>query len=119
MQETRSIELRTPDYVAYANVTNNSTDRTNNSLVAAPSEYQDLHLRYPENAGEYQELVPESKTGAELVMNMPDITYENTKVEGQNKSKPEAEGEQRQYEELKTKHDEHTYSVSIEYQLDK
>ena len=113
MQETGSIDLRPPDQLAYANVTNNSTDRTNNSPVE-PSEYQELYLRHPENAGEYQELVPESKLGAELVMNMPDITYENTKVEGQSKSKPKAEGEQRQYEELKTKHDEHTYSgVSV------
>ena len=108
------MELRPPDQVAYANVTNNSTDRTNNSPVSTSTEYQDLHLQNPDNAGEYQELVPESKMGTELVMNMPDITYKNTKIEGQNKSNSKAEGEQRQYEELKTKHDEHTYSgVSI------
>ena len=64
---------------------NNSTDRSNYSAVSAPSEYQDLHLRQTENAGEYQELVPKTQMGAELVVKMSDITYENTKMEGQGK----------------------------------
>ena len=102
MQETRSIELRPPDQVAYANVMNNSTDRSKDSPVSAPSEYQDLQSQHQENAGEYQELAPEAKT------------YENTKMEGQSKGETKNQNEQSQYEELTTMNDTHTYSgVSI------
>ena len=98
MQVTGGIELRPPDQVAYANVMNNSTDRRKDSAVSAPSEYQDLHLRRPENAGEYQELSTETKA------------YENTNMEGQSKGETKNQNEQSQYEELNTINDTHTYS---------
>ena len=44
-----SMELHSPDQVAYVNVNNNKT--------TGRSEYQDLHQRPPENTGQYQELV--------------------------------------------------------------
>ena len=47
---------------------------------------------------------------AELVIKMPSITYENTKMEDQSKSETKNQNEQSQYEELNTIHDTHTYS---------
>ena len=77
---------------------------------ATTSQYQDLDLCAAENPGQYQELVAKP---VKLITNKPDITYENTKKEGQNKSDPKNQGEQSQYEELNTgnnKHNEHAYS---------
>ena len=94
-----TMELHSPDQVAYVNVNNNTTTGT--------SEYQDLHQRPQENTGQYQELVTKQETSVKLVNNKPDITYENTKMEGQKES------EQSQYEELNTRNerkDEHAYS---------
>ena len=86
--------------------------------VEAPREsltglHQGLHLRPPENPGQYQELVTKQETSVKLVNNNPEITYENTKMEGQNKSETKNGSEQSQYEELNTgneKKDEHAYS---------
>ena len=92
------------DQVAYVNVNNNKTTGT--------SEYQDLHLRPLENTGQYQELVTKQKTSVKTVNNKPEITYENTKMEGQNKSGTKNGSEQSQYEELNTgneRKDEHNY----------
>ena len=76
-------------------------------------QYQDLHLRPPEKPGQYQELVTKQETSVKLVNNNPEITYENTKMEGQNKPGTKNGSEQSQYEELNTgneKKDEHAYS---------
>ena len=99
------MELHSPDQVAYVNVNKNTTTGT--------SEYQDLHLKPPENIGQYQELVTKQETSIKIVNNKPDITYENTKMEGQRKSEPKNTSEQSQYEELNTRNDrkdEHAYS---------
>ena len=99
------MELHSPDQVAYVNVNNNTTTGT--------SEYQDLHQRLEENTGQYQELVTKQETSVKLVIKKPEITYENTKMEGQNKSEPKNQSEQSQYEALKTGNDakdEHAYS---------
>ena len=77
------------------------------------SQYQDLNLQTPENTGQYQELVKERETSVKLVTNKKEITYENTKMEGQNKREPKNQSEQSQYEELNTgndRKDEHAYS---------
>ena len=96
--------------MAYANVTNNSTDRSKDSAVSALSEYEDLNPQHQENAVEYQELAPETKTEADFVTNMPNITYENSKMKSQSKSETNKQSEQSQYEELNTINDTHTYS---------
>ena len=49
-------------------------------------EYQDLHLQSLDNTGEYQEPATKPETSVKLVINKPEITYENTKMEGQRKS---------------------------------
>ena len=80
---------------------------------ATASQYQDLDLRTPENTGQYLELVKEPETSVKLVNNRPEITYENTKMEGQKKSELKNQSEQSQYEELNTGNDvkdEHAYS---------
>ena len=41
---------------------------------------------------------------------MPGITYENTMMEGQSKSRTKNQNEQSQYEELNTVNDTRTYS---------
>ena len=99
------MELHSPDQVAYVNVNNNKTTGT--------SEYQDLHQRPLENTGQYQELVTKQETSVKLLIKNPEITYENTKMEGQNKSEIKNQSEQSQYEELKKgneRKDEHAYS---------
>ena len=96
-----------PDAVTYENIKKNKTGE------ATTSQYQDLDLRTPENTGQYLELVKEPETSVKLDNNRPEITYENTKMEGQNKSEPRNQSEQSQYEELKTGNDvkdEHAYS---------
>ena len=96
-----------PDAVNYENIKKNKTREL------TTSQYQDLDLCAPENTGQYQELVIKSDTSVKLVINKPEITYENTKMEGQNKSEPKKQSEQSQYEELNTgndKKDEHAYS---------
>ena len=101
-----NVEL-VPDAVTYENIKKNKTEQ------ATTSQYQDLDLRTPENAGQYQELVKETETSIKLVNNNPDITYENTKMEGQNKIGTKNQSEQSQYEELKAGNDvkeEHAYS---------
>ena len=58
------------------------------------------------------ELVTKQETLVKLVDNNPDITYENTKIEGQNKIEPKNQSKQSQYEELNTENDrkdEHVY----------
>ena len=80
---------------------------------ATTSQYQDLDLCAAENPGQYQELVKNPETSVKLVNNNPDITYENTKTEGQNESDPKNRIEPSQYEELNTgnnKQNEHAYS---------
>ena len=95
------------DLVTYENIKKNKTRE------ATTSQYQDLDLGTPENTGQYLELFKEPETSVKLVNNRPEITYENTKMEGQNKSEPKNQPEQSQYEELNTgndKQDEHNYS---------
>ena len=87
------------DGVTYENIKENKTGE------ATRSQYQDLDLRTPENTGQYLELVKEPETSVKLDNNRPEITYENTKMEGQNKSEPKNQSEQSQYEELKTGND--------------
>ena len=94
------------DGVAYENIKKNETEQ------ATTSQYQDLDLQTPKNTGQYLELVKEPETSVKLVTNRPEITYENTKMEGQNKSEPKNQSEPSQYEELNTgndKKDEHNY----------
>ena len=96
-----------PDGVTYENIKKNKTRET------ATSQYQDLDLQTPENTGQYQELVKNPGTSVKIVSNNPEITYENTNMEGQNKSEPKNASEQSQYEELNTRNDvkeEHAYS---------
>ena len=102
-----NLELQ-PERVAYENIKNNKQTRESTA-----AHNQDLDLRPPENTGQYQELVKNPETSVTLVINNQDITYENTKMEGQNKSGTENQNEQSQYEELKTGNDvkdEHAYS---------
>ena len=106
MQPVSNMELQ-PDGVAYENI------KKNISIEATTGQYQDLNLRTLENTEQYQELVKKPETSVKLVDNNPDITYENTKTEGQNKSEPKNQSEQSQYEELNTGNDikeEHAYS---------
>ena len=94
------------DGVTYENIKKNKTGE-------ATSQYQDLDLRTPENTEQYLELFKEPETSVKLVNNRPEITYENTKMEGQNKSEQKNQSEQSQYEELNTGNDnknEHNYS---------
>ena len=101
-----NVEL-VPDAMTYENIKNNKTEQ------ATTSQYQDLDLGTPENTGQYQELVKETETSVKLVNNNPDITYENTKTEGQNKCGTKNQSEQSQYEELNTGNEvkeEHAYS---------
>ena len=96
-----------PDGVAYENIKKNITQEL------STSQYQDLNLQTPENTGLYQELVKKPETLVKLVINKPDNTYENTKMEGQKKSGTKRQPEQSQYEELSTRNDvkdEHAYS---------
>ena len=115
-----NVEL-VPDAVTYENIKKNKTEQTTTSqcqdlnlqALENTEQYQDLDLRTPENIGQYQELVKETETSVKLVNNNPDITYENTKMEGQNKSEPKNQSEQSQYEELNTGNEvkeEHAYS---------
>ena len=97
----KNLELL-PDGVTYENIKKNETEQ------AATSQYQDLNLQAQENQGQYQELVKTQETSVKL-----EITYENTRMEGQNKSETKNQSEQSQYEELNTgndKKDEHVYS---------
>ena len=82
---------------ACVNVSNNTTTGT--------SEYQDLHHRPPENTGQYEELVTKQETLVKLVIKKAEITYKNTKMEGQKESEPKNQSEQSQYEELNTRND--------------
>ena len=96
-----------PDGVAYENIKKTETGE------AAASQYQDLDLQPPENTGQYQELIKGRETSVKLLINKPEITYENTKIYGQNKSGIKNQREQSQYEELNTrneKNDDHAYS---------
>ena len=43
-------------------------------------------VKAPENLGQYQKVVEKPKTSVKLVTDNPGITYENTKMEGLNKS---------------------------------
>ena len=107
LQPVSNLELQ-PEGVAYENIKNN-----NQARESTPGQYQDLDLGPPENPGQYQELVKKSETSVKLVINKPEITYENTKMEGQNKSGTKNQSEQSQYEELNTRNerkDEHAYS---------
>ena len=113
-----NVEL-VPDAVTYENIKKNKTEQATTSQyqdLQTPEntgQYQDLDLRTPENTGQYQELVKEAETPIKLVNNNPDITYENTKMEGQNKSGTKNQSEPSQYEELKAGNDvkeEHAYS---------
>ena len=107
MQPVSNLELQ-PEGVAYENIKSNRQTRESTT-----AQYQDLNLQTPENPGQYQELVKKSETSVKLVIYKPDITYENTKMEGQNKSETKNGSEQSQYEELNTeneKKDEHAYS---------
>ena len=91
-----------PDGVTYENIKKNETEQP------TTSQYQDLNLQAQENQGQYQELVKTQETSVKL-----EITYENTRMEGQNKSGTKNQSEQSQYEELNTgndKKDEHVYS---------
>ena len=102
-----NLELQ-PEEVAYENIKNNKQTRESTT-----AQYQDLNLQTPENTGQYQELVKETETSVQLVINKSAMTYENTKMEGQNKSGTKNQSEQSQYEELKTGHDvkeDHAYS---------
>ena len=95
-----------PDGMAYENIKKNRTRE-------ATSQYQDVDLRTPENTVQYLELVKEPETSVKIVSNNLEITYENTKMEGQNKSGTKSQPEQSQYEELNTgneRNDEHPYS---------
>ena len=90
-----------PDGVTYENIKKNETEQ------ATTSHYQDLNLQAQENSGQYQELVKTQETSVKL-----EITYENTRMEGQNKSETKNQSEQSQYEELNTRNDrkdEHVY----------
>ena len=98
-----------PDAVSYENTKENETRES------TTSQYQDLDLCAAENPGQYQELhvLAKPDTSVKLITNKQDITYENTKMEGQNKSDPKNQNEPSQYEELNTgnnKHNEHAYS---------
>ena len=87
--------------------------KENKAGEAIRSQYQDLDLQTPENTGQYQELVKTPETSVKLVTDKPDITYENTRIEGQNRSGTKNQSEQSQYEELNTRNerkDEHDYS---------
>ena len=102
-----NLELQ-PEEVAYENIKNN-----NQTKESTTGQYQDLDLQTHENTIEYQELVKNPETSVTLVINNPEITYENTKMEGQNKCEPKNGSEQSQYEELNTRNDikdEHAYS---------
>ena len=91
-----------PDGVTYENIKKNETEQ------AATSQYQDLNLQAQENQGQYQELVKTQETSVKL-----EITYENIRMESQNKSGTQSQSEPSQYEELNTgndKKDEHVYS---------
>ena len=93
-----------PDVVTYENIKEDKTGE------ATTSQYQDLDLCAAEKPGQYQELVAKP---VKLITDKSDITYENTKTEGQNKSDPKNQIEPSQYEELNTgnnKHNEHAYS---------
>ena len=95
------------DLVTHENIKKNKTGE------ATTSQHQDLDLQTPENTGQYLELFKEPETSVKLVINNPDVTYENTKMEVQNKSEPKNQPEQIQYEELNTgndKKDEINYS---------
>ena len=96
-----------PAGVTYENIKENKAEQ------AITSQYQDLNLQTPENPGQYQELVKTKETSVKLVINKPESTYENTKMEGLNKSEPKKGSKQSQYEELNTgneRNDEHAYS---------
>ena len=104
LQPVSNLELQ-PEGIAY--------ESNKQAKASTTSQYQDLDLLPPENPGQYQELVKNPETSIKLFINNSDITYENTKMEGQNKSEPKNQNEQSQYEELKTGNDvkdEHAYS---------
>ena len=91
-------------------VTYENMEHSKTTKESATSQYQDLDQGTTENPGQYQELVIKPET---LVINKPEITYENTKTACRNKSGPKHQPEQSQYEELNTRNDikhEHAYS---------
>ena len=106
MQPLSNLELHS-EGVTYENMEHSKT-----SKESTTGQYQDLDQGTSENPGQYQELVQKPETLVKLVINKPEITYENTKMEDQNNSTPN-QPEQSQYEELNTGHernDEHAYS---------
>ena len=87
-------------------------EHSKTSKESTKGQYQDLDQGTAENPGQYQELVKEPETSVKLVINKPDITCENTKMEDQNKRDPKNQSDQSQYEELNTGSeikDEHAY----------
>ena len=101
-----NLELQ-PDGVANENMKKTKTRES------TTGQYQDLDLHTPENPGQYQELVTKQETSVKLVDNSPESTYENTKMECQNKGGTKSHPEQSQYEELNMRNDvkeEHAYS---------
>ena len=106
MQPVSNLELQ-PEGVAYENIKSNKQTRESTT-----AQYQDLNLQTPENPEQYQQLVEKSETSVKIIIYNPDITYENTRMEGQNKSGTKNRSEQSQYEELNTRNDrkdEHAY----------
>ena len=104
LQPVSNLELQ-PEGVAYENIKNNKQTRE-----STPGQYQDLNLQTQENPGQYQELVNTPETS---VNNKNYITYENTKMEIQNKCGTKNQSEQSQYEELNIRNErkyEHAYS---------
>ena len=81
------------DAVTYENIEKNETRES------TTSQYQDLDLCAAEKPGQYQELVANP---VKLITDKPDITYENTKTEGENERDPKNRNEPSQYEELNT-----------------
>ena len=93
-----------PDAVTYENIEKNETRES------TTSQYQDLDLCAAEKPGQYQELVAKP---VKFIKDKPDITYENTKMEGENERDPKNRNEPSQYEELNTgnnKQNDHAYS---------
>ena len=106
LQPVSNLELQ-PEGVSYENIKSNKQTRESTT-----AQYQDLNLQTPENPEQYQQLVEKLETSVKLIINNPDITYENTRMEGQNKSGTKNRSEQSQYEELNTgneRKDEHAY----------
>ena len=93
-------------------VTYENMEHSKATKESVTCQYQDLDQGTTENPGQYQELVKKPETSVKLVINEPEVTYENTKMQDQNKSEPKNQSEQSQYEELNTgneRKDEHNY----------